>query len=459
MNISQFVQIIKARKWVGIAAFGTVVLATAATTVLMQKQYMAEAALAVDVKAADPVTGSPVQGYLAPSFMATQVDIIQSQSVALKVVDGLGLTAIPALRDSWLAATGGRGDMRFWLADRLLSRLDVQPSRESNVITLAYTSPDPRFSATVTNAFAEAYIRMLGEMRTAAAFQSNQFFQQQLKELQAKLEAAQQQLSSYQQEHGIVASDEKVDIETQRLNELSSQLVGLQSATADARSRVRGGVTAPDVLNNPLIQQLKNQLASQEAKFNELAQKNGPNHPHYQQAQAELEATRSQLQQLMAQYAGGLDSAAGNAASRQGALEGALQQQKARVLELKTQRAKLDVLQRDVDNAQRSYDQALQRFSQTALESRSEQANISMLKSAVEPTAPASPRLLVNMLLAVFVGLLMGVISALLAELFDRRVRASSDIETLLGLPVLAVLAEKDKPAPWWWARRKRMVS
>ena len=405
------------------------------------------------------MTGSPVQGYLAPSFMATQVDIIQSQSVALKVVDGLGLTAIPALRDSWLAATGGRGDMRFWLADRLLSRLDVQPSRESNVITLAYTSPDPRFSATVTNAFAEAYIRMLGEMRTAAAFQSNQFFQQQLKELQAKLEAAQQQLSSYQQEHGIVASDEKVDIETQRLNELSSQLVGLQSATADARSRVRGGVTAPDVLNNPLIQQLKNQLASQEAKFNELAQKNGPNHPHYQQAQAELEATRSQLQQLMAQYAGGLDSAAGNAASRQGALEGALQQQKARVLELKTQRAKLDVLQRDVDNAQRSYDQALQRFSQTALESRSEQANISMLKSAVEPTAPASPRLLVNMLLAVFVGLLMGVISALLAELFDRRVRASSDIETLLGLPVLAVLAEKDKPAPWWWARRKRMVS
>ena len=459
MNISQFVQIIKARKWVGIAAFGTVVLATAATTVLMQKQYMAEAALAVDVKAADPVTGSPVQGYLAPSFMATQVDIIQSQSVALKVVDGLGLTAIPALRDSWLAATGGRGDMRFWLADRLLSRLDVQPSRESNVITLAYTSPDPRFSATVTNAFAEAYIRMLGEMRTAAAFQSNQFFQQQLKELQAKLEAAQQQLSSYQQEHGIVASDEKVDIETQRLNELSSQLVGLQSATADARSRVRGGVTAPDVLNNPLIQQLKNQLASQQAKFNELAQKNAPNHPHYQQAQAELEATRSQLQQLMAQYAGGLDSAAGNAASRQGALEGALQQQKARVLELKTQRAKLDVLQRDVDNAQRSYDQALQRFSQTALESRSEQANISMLKSAVEPTAPASPRLLVNMLLAVFVGLLMGVISALLAELFDRRVRASSDIETLLGLPVLAVLAEKDKPAPWWWARRKRMVS
>ena len=68
MNISQFVQIIKARKWVGIAAFGTVVLATAATTVLMQKQYMAEAALAVDVKAADPVTGSPVQGYLGPQF-------------------------------------------------------------------------------------------------------------------------------------------------------------------------------------------------------------------------------------------------------------------------------------------------------------------------------------------------------------------------------------------------------
>jgi polysaccharide biosynthesis transport protein len=444
MTLEQFINILRARKWIGIAIFLTVIIATLLISILLPKQYSSEAALAVDVKATDPVTGQQVAGFLAPSYMATQVEMIASQNGALKVVEALGLAKLPEAQAQFMQATQGRGDIRVWFAESLLKGLEVKPSRESNVISLTYTATDPQFAAALANAFTQAYIRTTVDIKVAAAQQNNVFFQEQLKSLQSNLEKTQQKLSEYQQEKGIVATDERLDIEMQRLNEISSQLVGAQAQTFDAQARARGGQSAPDVLNNPLILQLKGLLSAQEAKLKELAEKNGPNHPHYRQALAEVTATQNQLNALMQQYSGGLSGVAGNSQSRQAALNEAMKLQKEKVLELKSGRASIDVLQRNVDNAQRSYDQALQRLSQTMLESRSDQSNITILKSATAPLTHSKPRTFLNMLLAVFVGTLLAVASILIFELLNRRVRTKVDIENYLGLHVLAELGKED---------------
>jgi succinoglycan biosynthesis transport protein ExoP len=440
MTLEQFLNILRARKLIGVAVFATVILVTLIISLILPKQYTSDAALAVDIKATDPVTGQQVAGFLAPSFMATQVEMIASQNGALKVVDTLGLINLPEAQAQFIEATKGRGDIRNWFAESLLKGLEVKPSRESNVINLSYTATDPQFAATLANAFTQAYIRTTIDIKVASAQQNNIFFQEQLKTLQANLEKTQQKLSEYQQEKGIVATDERLDIEMQRLNEISSQLVGAQSQTFDAQARARGGQSAPDVLNNPLILQLKGQLSAQEAKLKELAEKNGPNHPHYRQALAEVTATQNQLNDLMTQYSGGLSGVAGNSQSRQAALNQAMKTQKERVLELKSGRANIDVLQRNVDNAQRSYDQALQRFSQTMLESRSDLSNITILKSAIPPLKHSSPKTLLNLVLSIFVGTLLAVIVSMVAELFDRKIRSKEDIESILGIAVLADL-------------------
>ncbi|GGY15673.1 chain length determinant protein EpsF [Paludibacterium paludis] len=439
MNFELFVQILKARRKIGIGVFGGVVVLTLLVSVLLPKQYTAETSLAIDVKATDPLTGQPLAAYMMNGYLQTQVDIMTSQATALNVVDSLGLTKLPEAQQQFAKQTGGKGDIRNWLAKTLLRSLEVKPARESSVITMSYTSGDPKFAATLAHSFAQSYIRTLVDMRANSAQQNNSFFQLQLKTLQGNLETAQKNLADFQQKEGIIATDERLDVETQRLNEISSQLVTAQSATIDAQSRAKG-VDAPDVLSNPLIQQLKSQVASQEVKLRELGQKVGPNHPHYQQARVELDSIRDQLGQLQRQYAGGLNSIAGNSAGRQAALQAALKAQKEKVLELKTQRSRVDVLQREVENAQRAYDQALQRFSQTMLESRSDQANVAILEDAVEPTDPSKPRVALNFIVSLFVGGLLGVISALVAELLNRKVRTADDIETLLELPVLAVL-------------------
>nr|WP_321238914.1 chain length determinant protein EpsF [uncultured Tolumonas sp.] len=439
MSFQQLWQILLARKKIALGILSLVVITSTVVSLLLPKQYTAEADIAIDTIKVDPITNISMSGQLVAGYMATQVDIISSHNTARKVVEMTGLSQLPEAQMKFQDDTKGKGDIIDWLADSIIKDLDIKPSRESNVISIFYTSTDPAFASAMANMFVEAYKKEIIDMRSNLAQQNQSFFEQQLKSLQKKLEAAQKKLSDYQQQQGIVASDERLDVENQRLNELSTQLVATQGQLIDAQSRLKKeGAVAPDVLNNPLIQQLKSQLALQESKFKQIAAKEGPKHPTYQQAEAELNSARTQLNSQISQYSNSLVSTAENVKQRLVNLQKALDAQKVRVLELKSQRSRLDLLQRDVDNAQQIYQVAMQKLSESSLESSSDLTNVSVLKSAPEPTKHSKPKLLVNLILALFLGGLLGTGFALLLELQDRRIRSAVDLEQLLKLPVLA---------------------
>ena len=460
MTFKQFLQILNARRLALAAVFFTIVITALILSLVLPKQYTAEAVIAIDTVKIDPISNMPMSGQLVPSYLATQVDILASHQTALKVVELLKLDSFAEAREQFEDEAKGKGDIRDWLADNLLKNLDVKPSRESNAISLQYTSPDPAFASTLANTFVEAYKQVIIEIRASSAQQNSIFFQQQMTSLQQKLEAAQKKLADYQQSQGIVATDERMDIETQKLAEISSQLVNAQAQRIDAVSRQQQGKdVAPDVLNNPLIQQLKGQLAQQEANFKQLAAKEGPNHPQYKQAQAELSATKAQLSALINQYSKGLTNTAENAQQRLDNLQQALIEQKGKVLALKAQRAELDILQRGVDNAQRIYDLAMQKLAESAMESSSDATNVAVLKAAPEPIKHSKPKLLINLILACFLGSLLGVSFALLLELQDRRIRTAADIEQLLKVPMLADLSGENSSKAIFKNRGRRSLS
>jgi uncharacterized protein involved in exopolysaccharide biosynthesis len=122
-------------------------------------------------------------------------------------------------------------------------------------------------------------------------------------------------------------------------------------------------------------------------------------------------------------------------------IQASLAQQKERVLKLKSQHDEMAVLEREVEGAQRIYDSALQRFGQTNMESQSLQTNIAVLNPAIAPLKHSSPKILLNILLSIFMGALLGIGFALVAEMFDRRVRSADDLKQLLNLPVLGELS------------------
>jgi len=127
----------------------------------------------------------------------------------------------------------------------------------------------------------------------------------------------------------------------------------------------------------------------------------------------------------------------------------ALEAQKNRVLELKKLRDEVSVLVQDVESTQREYDSINQRLAQTTLESQKQQTNIVELTPAMEPNKSSSPKILLNIVLSVLLGTMLGIGVALLMELMDRRIRSVEDL-LALGIPVLGVLrANSTKSSRW----------
>jgi chain length determinant protein EpsF len=377
--------------------------------------------------------------------MATQIDIIKSSQVANKVVRGLKLAESPGTREQFMEATEGKGDINQWLADLLLQKLDVEPSRESSVITVSFSGTDPQFAAAMANVFAKTYIDTSLELRLAPAKQTAAWFDQQITQLRDNLDQAQQKLTAYQREKGIVESEERLDVETRRMADLAGQMVAAQSASFDASSRTRDSASLPEVINNPVVQNLKAQVAQGEGKLAELANRVGANHPDFVRLQAEVNSYKARLANELNTATRGVGATAGAARQRFNELSGAFERQKARVLELKQQREEATLLARDLENAQRIYDSALQRYGQSRMEAQSTQTDIAVLNPAVPPTDPSKPRVFLNILLSVFLGSLLGVGTGFLVELLDRRVRSGQDIAAGLEIPVLAEVTKKGR--------------
>jgi len=241
-------------------------------------------------------------------------------------------------------------------------------------------------------------------------------------------------------------------VENARLQELSSQLVAAQSVAYDAVSRQRqmnegankgkAAEALPEIIANPLIQGMKASLAQAEAKLADVSERTGKNHPEYQRALAEVESLRKKIDTEVKNASSGIVHVASISQARVNDLRNALAAQKAKILELTHKRDDFAVLTREVENAQKMLDAGTMRSGQTRLESQTNQTNIAVLNPAVPPLSSSSPKIRLNITIALFIGTLLGISIGFLLEMADRRVRSAEDLVEGLGVPVLGVLGK-----------------
>ena len=356
MNLKIFLQVTRARIWIILLILLGTVATAAVVTMRTPPRYTAAASLVIDYQSKGPFDQTNLSRQLASGYLETQVDIIRSRSVALRVVDSLAPASKAAAIAAFLPSDvdpNAVNVVRPMLATDLLDNLVVRTSGDSQVINLEFTSPDNELSAAIANAFAEAYIDISLELQVEPAKRNAQWFEGQLKDLRARHEEKQRLLT---EKMGQVNIDERLDVETRRLQELSTALVEAQSNRYDVESR---------------------QLGSE--------------HPEYQRA-----------------------------IDRERASQASLNRQKLRVQEIQQQRDELSLLARDVENSRNMYDQALQQFNQSTMQSQFTGTNIAILSKAAQSNEPSSPGLLTNVTLAVLLGLVLGFAAAFVLEALDK---------------------------------------
>lgn len=449
MTLTQIFMALRARWLSALLVLLSVAGLVLGVTLVLPKRYTAVAAVVLDVKSPDPIAGMVLPGMTVSGYMATQVDVLRSERVALRALQALKLDQSAEQKALWQSATEGRGDFRAWLADDVLNHLEVKPARDSNVINVSYTAPDPDFASAVANAFVKAYIDTTLDLRVEPAKLYNSFFDDRAKDLRDALEKAQTRLSAYQREKGILVNDERLDIENSRLSELSSQLVALQAVTEESGSRQRQAATnpsqTPEVLSSQLLEGLVAELSRQESRLKELKERLGDQHPEVRQLQASISGLSTRIDSETRRVTGSLTVNNSVNQTRMVQLRAALEQQRARLMMLKGQRDEAGTLLRDLENAQKAYDAVVARVSETSTESQNTQTNVSVLKQATVPAFPSSPRLRLNLAAGLALGLLLAIGVAILRELRDQRVRSEDDVTLLLKQHLLGVLPARSR--------------
>jgi uncharacterized protein involved in exopolysaccharide biosynthesis len=217
-------------------------------------------------------------------------------------------------------------------------------------------------------------------------------------------------------------------------------------ATSRREVAESGPERTAEVATNGVVMQHKADLARLQANLAELQTNLGDSHPQVIQMKASIEQHRARLREEIGKVASVVKGNDTVLREREAAARKAYDDQRAKLLEMKEKRNQLVLLEQEVLNAQRIYENISLRQSQSSLEGSANQSNSYLLSPAVEPPEHSFPKMGLNLVLALSMGTILTLFLTLAAELLDRRVRTATDIVHSLDLPVIGVLAQPGPP-------------
>jgi uncharacterized protein involved in exopolysaccharide biosynthesis len=370
------------------------------------------------------------------SYIATQVELMQTPEVLLAVVDRLKLTEN---KDYARGYHGDSGTLREWAARILSKNLAIyQGQLGSQLIYVTYSENNPTEAAQVANTVAEVYKEQDYMRSTGPPGERAERYAQQLNELKSKVDQAQQQVTAFHQKNGLIDEGNKTNVDVVLLATLEGRLLEAQNARRAAEARASGDQSVNDqVLSSTLVQSLKTQLANQESRLAQLSMSYTPQHPDVLESKSQIEAIRRSLASALKSYSANASAGLSVAQRLEQIQQRAVAEQRAKVLangQLHDDAAKYLL---ELESAQAVYKRALEGYDQIMFASGGHYTNASFVSRATPPVKASKPKLLSGFLLGSIAAGMLGLGVPLGYELFNRRVRCRDDLERHHGIPVL----------------------
>lgn len=412
--------------------------------------YRAAATVVLDLSPIDPTTQSVNPILLEPAgmlaYLATQVDLGGSAKTAKQAVQRLGLLESTEMRAMWLSQAADLGvPFEDWIAGLIRQGMEVRPLHGTPVLEFAYVSSDPRMASDMANAFAQAYIDVLGQLQRDRTSASAQAYARHAETARLRLSDAWGALLAFQREHGILTNDPAANaqmVAAYRAARVSvSQDINALAARQVADQARQSAQPLPDQEQlNPQAIDAAQDLATLEALMQRQRVRHGPNHPSTLASENAVAAVRSRLQEARAALSPALrregDVSAEQArqvAEQAAQLRGGAQQQ----VELSERSL---ALQHKVARATLDYQQAYVASRLLAAPADAPAYGATWLSAAQAPAFPYTPTPWGIALLATLFGLMVGMATAAMLERRDRRVHTPLVLNQRLKLDLLGTV-------------------
>ena len=414
-----------------------VVMAIAAVVMaLWPRTYTATVSLMVNYEVNDPLNGKELPVGQLSSYIATQVELMQTPDLLLAVVDRLQLTQNEHYARGYVS---DHGTLRDWVAAKLAKSLLIyQSQRGSQLIYVTYSVNNPDAAALVANTVAEVYKEQDYARSTGPLAERAKRYAQQLNELKLKVDQAQTGVTAFHQRNGLIDEGTKSNVDVTLLASLDERLQAAQSARRVAEIRASENQAVGDqVLASSQANALKTQLAAQELRLAQLNRMYTPLYPDVGEMQLQVEATRRSLAATVKNYSDNAAVGLGAARRLEAGTQRVVAEHRAKVLAkslLQDEAAKYSL---ELESAQTVYKRALDGYDQIMFASGRHHTNVNLVSRATPPLTAAKPRVLAGYALGAVAALLLGLGIPLAYELFNRRVRCRDDLERHQGVPVL----------------------
>ncbi|MGZ4787329.1 MAG: GumC family protein [Terriglobales bacterium] len=380
----------------------------------------------------------------------TQIKILQSDAIALATAKALELDKTPPFSSATntndpLAAPSVDPRKEAALMGFIQGGLKITVVPKTRILEIRFANADPQMAAKVVNTLVSVYVEQNFKTKFESAMQTSDWLSKQLSDLQLKVETSQEKLVRYQKEHGILGIDEKQNIVTQKLDELNRELTSAEADRIQKEARYRLTTSgSPELIANidanALLPALRKQEADLRTQIAQAEVQLGPAHPRIIELNSQLRQVQNSETKEIDKLAGRIRTEYQTASQRESMLHAALEGQKQAANKLNESAIEYSLLKRDVETNRQLYEGLLQKLKEASVSAGLKSSNIRVVDMARVPLAPARPDKRRNVLLALAMGLLGGVMLAFVLEAVDNTVRTPEQAQALSNLPALGII-------------------
>jgi succinoglycan biosynthesis transport protein ExoP len=462
-------RVVRKRKWTVLTAFFVLFATVLVGSIYEKPVYRAKALIEIDKE--NPSVASPQELFqldeVTDTYLETQYKVLSSDDLAERVIHQLDLDSraefLPSVRfwpwttNAAPAPTTPKIDnaaapdplVRETVLTRFQDRLDIRPIRRSRAIELRFDSQDPELAARAVNAVAENYVQKNFEARWDAAQKTAEWLSQQMQDMKGKLEKSENDLEKYAADNNLLyLENDKGDTESivnQSVREIQDELT---KAEADRYAKesifrlLQSGdyASLPGVFDNKLLQDLSERLADLQRQHALLAATFTEDYPKVKETQSQIEEIQSSLERERRRAAQKINNDYSAALRREKLVRQAFAARQEAANQDAEKSVEYGILSREVDTNKGLYQGLLERLKEASSSAGLKASNIRVVDPGTVPFKPIAPNYPLNLGLATFLGLGLGVCMAFLKENLDQTLRFNEDVSQFLGIPALGFI-------------------
>jgi len=485
INLRDYIEVMLRRKWVVIGFLFLTFVSVLIFSLAAEKQYLAVGTLEVSTETQKLTKFEDVveDRMRSQEFVATQVSLLKSWTLAERVANALNLKENPVFAEKNDDESGGPGILsQFKTAIRsffqknsenqpdtqlltetmenkkvvtfFLDNLLVSPRRDSMIIDVSFTSPSRQLSQDAVNLLMTEFINWKMDQKATSSATAREYLMKQIDRARITLEESEERQNKFARQAGIVSMDSRLNSVFRQLEDINAALGQAEAEfiskeTLYRQAKINGPDSLPQVLNSALINGLKTQYAENRSEYEQLAETFHDDYPDVKTIKSRMDSIEDRINSESQKIFNSIEHDYLTAKAKLESLRTNMELKKQQALDLNERATQYTIMAREVETNKAIYQSLLERAKEIESMAGISPSNIQIVDRASLPIFPAKPNVPRNLMLAIILGLMGGIGAAFTMEYFADTITNPDQISDRFQIPILGVLPLEQKSSEY----------